>query len=52
LSRISFKNSLITVKAYFNDPDLQETDAMAKKPRMGEIYQNYVDRCFKSGDGF
>jgi DNA helicase-2/ATP-dependent DNA helicase PcrA len=52
LSRIFFKNSLITVKAYFNDPDLQETDAMAKKPRMGEIYQNYVDRCFKSGDGF
>jgi DNA helicase-2/ATP-dependent DNA helicase PcrA len=29
--------------------NLQETDAMAKKPRMGEIYQNYVDRCFKSG---
>jgi DNA helicase-2/ATP-dependent DNA helicase PcrA len=50
LSRISnFKNSLITVKAYFNDPDLQEADAMSKKPRMGEIYQNYVDRCFKSG---
>ncbi|MES2239053.1 MAG: UvrD-helicase domain-containing protein [Bacteroidota bacterium] len=50
LSRIStFKNSLITVKAYFNDPDLQEADAMAKKPRMGEIYQSYVDRCFKSG---
>jgi DNA helicase-2/ATP-dependent DNA helicase PcrA len=50
LSRISnFKNSLITVKAYFNDLDLQEADAMSKKPRMGEIYQNYVDRCFKSG---
>lgn len=50
LSRISqFKNSLITVKAYFNDPDLQEADAMSKKPRMGEIYQQYVDRCFKSG---
>jgi DNA helicase-2/ATP-dependent DNA helicase PcrA len=50
LSRISnFKNGLITVKAYFNDPDLQEADAMSKKPRMGEIYQNYVDRCFKSG---
>lgn len=50
LSRISnFKNSLITVKAYFNDPDLQEADAMSKKPRMGEIYQHYVDRCFKSG---
>ncbi|MDQ5929982.1 MAG: ATP-dependent helicase UvrD/PcrA [Bacteroidota bacterium] len=50
LGRISsFKNSLITVKAYFNDPELQEADAMAKKPRMGEIYQAYVDRCFKSG---
>ena len=50
LSRISnFKNSLITVKAYFNDPDLQEADAMSKKPRMGELYQKYVERCFKSG---
>ncbi|NKI25161.1 UvrD-helicase domain-containing protein [Arenibacter sp. 6A1] len=45
----SFKNSLITVKAYFNDRDLIEADAMAKRPRMGEIYQNYVDRCFKAG---
>lgn len=48
--RISqYKNSLITVKAYFNNPELQEADAMSKKPRMGEIYQNYVERCFKSG---
>lgn len=50
LSRISsYKNSLVTVKAYFNNPDLQEADAMSKKPRLGEIYQNYVERCFKSG---
>ncbi|MBW2961332.1 ATP-dependent helicase [Mesonia aestuariivivens] len=49
-SRISsFKNSLITVKAYFQDGELQEADAMSKKPRMGEIYQEYVDRCFKAG---
>ncbi|MFK8274126.1 ATP-dependent helicase [Capnocytophaga cynodegmi] len=49
-SRISsFKNSLITVRAYFNNPELMETDAMAKRPRMGEIYQNYVERCFKAG---
>lgn len=49
-SRISsFKNSLITVRAYFQDPELQEADAMSKKPRMGEIYKNYVDRCFKAG---
>jgi DNA helicase-2/ATP-dependent DNA helicase PcrA len=45
----SFKNSLITVKAYFNDSDLMEADAMAKKPRTGDIYQNYVERCFKAG---
>jgi DNA helicase II / ATP-dependent DNA helicase PcrA len=50
LSRISqYKNSLITVRAYFNNPELQEADAMSKKPRMGEIYNNYVERCFKSG---
>ncbi|MDO4229843.1 MAG: 3'-5' exonuclease [Capnocytophaga sp.] len=49
-SRISaFKNSLITVRAYFNNPELMEADAMAKRPRMGEIYQEYVERCFKAG---
>ncbi|NMH24607.1 ATP-dependent helicase [Flavobacterium solisilvae] len=45
----SYKNSLITVKAYFNNPELMEQDAMSKKPRLGEIYQQYVERCFKSG---
>ncbi len=45
----SFKNSLITVKAYFQNPELIEADAMAKRPRLGEIYKAYVDRCFKAG---
>jgi len=50
LGRISsYKNSLITVKAYLNNPELQEQDAMSKKPRLGEIYANYVERCFKAG---
>ncbi|WP_276380065.1 UvrD-helicase domain-containing protein [Flavobacterium sp. H4147] len=50
LGRISsYKNSLITVKAYFNNPELIEADAMSKKPRLGEIYQQYVERCFKAG---
>lgn len=50
LSRISqFKNSLITVKAYYNNSDLIEADKMASRPKMGEIYQQYVERCFKSG---
>ncbi|WP_111684130.1 ATP-dependent helicase [Winogradskyella tangerina] len=49
-SRISsYKNSLITVKAYFNNPELMEADAMARRPQMGEIYKEYVDRCFKAG---
>ena len=49
-SRISsYKNSLITVKAYFKNPELMEADAMARRPRMGEIYSEYVDRCFKAG---
>lgn len=49
-SRISsYKNNLVTVKAYYQNPELQEADAMAKRPRLGEIYKNYVDRCFKAG---
>lgn len=49
-SRISsYKNSLITVKAYFNNPELVEADAMAKIPRMGDIYKAYVEKCFKAG---
>ena len=49
-NRISaFKNSLITVKAYYNDPDLQEADAAARRPQMGSIYNEYVERCFKAG---
>ncbi len=50
LGRISqFKNSLITVKAYYNNPDLKEADKMASRPKMGEIYHQYVERCFKAG---
>ncbi|WP_273274952.1 ATP-dependent helicase [Maribacter polysiphoniae] len=45
----SYKNSLITVKAYMQNPELIEADAMAKRPRTGEIYEEYVNRCFKAG---
>lgn len=49
-SRISsYKNSLITVRAYFQNAELQEADAMSKKPRLGDIYKEYVDRCFRAG---
>ncbi len=50
LHRISqFKNNLITVRAYHNNPELIEADTAAMKPRMGDIYRAYVDKCFKSG---
>ena len=45
----SLKNNLITVRAYFNNPKLVENDAIRKQPRFGEIYQEYVERCFKAG---
>src|SRR5210317_2102410 len=49
-SRISsYKNSLITVKAYFQNPELIEADSMARRPRLGDIYKEYVERCFKAG---
>jgi len=49
-SRISsYKNSLITVKAYLQNPELIEADAMARRPKLGDIYKEYVDRCFKAG---
>ena len=49
-NRIStYKNNLVTVKAYFNNSELVEADAMAKRPRLGDIYNEYCERCFKAG---
>ena len=44
----SLKNSFITPKNYFNQPELIEADKLANRIQFGEIYRNYVDRCFKS----
>ena len=44
----SLKNNLVTVKAYFNNPELIQFDKESKKPLFGKIYQTYVDRCFKA----
>lgn len=50
LNRISqYKNNLITVNAYFNNPELMEADAMANMKLLGEIYRKYVETCYKSG---
>ncbi len=50
LGRISqFKNSLITVKAYQTYSEIKEADVQAGRPKMGDIYKHYVERCFKAG---
>lgn len=49
-SRIStYKNNLITVRAYFNNPELMEADAQANMKHIGEIYKRYVETCFRNG---
>ncbi len=50
LGRISqYKNNLITVNAYFNNPELIEADTQQNMKHMGEIYRKYVDTCYRSG---
>ncbi|TXF75045.1 ATP-dependent helicase [Chryseobacterium sp.] len=49
-ARISnYKNNLITVKAYFGNPELIENDERANMKHMGLIYQKYVDVCYRNG---
>jgi len=50
LGRISqFKNSLITVRAYYQNPEVMEADKASGRPKIGSIYKEYVERCFKAG---
>jgi DNA helicase-2/ATP-dependent DNA helicase PcrA len=50
LSRISMaKNNLITPGAYLNNAALMQNDAVARKPRVGEIYALYHKRCKQAG---
>jgi len=45
----SAKNSLIGPVEYMNDWALQQEDARANRPAIGQIYDAYVKRCFKNG---
>ncbi|SFI61799.1 DNA helicase-2 / ATP-dependent DNA helicase PcrA [Kaistella treverensis] len=45
----SYKNNLITVKAYYNNPELIEADERANMKLIGAIYQKYVEVCFRNG---
>jgi len=45
----SAKNSLIGPAEYMNDWALQQEDARANRPAIGQIYNAYAKRCFKNG---
>lgn len=50
MSRISaYKNNLITVRAYRNNPELIEADERANMKLLGDIYAKYVEVCFRNG---
>ncbi|MBD1395826.1 UvrD-helicase domain-containing protein [Pontibacter sp. JH31] len=50
LGRISSaKNKLISHKQYLNDPVIQADDEAAMRPKIGKIYEQYANRCFKAG---
>lgn len=43
------KNMLISAQAYNLNDRITEEDRMSAKPRIGEIYSKYSNRCFKAG---
>lgn len=43
------KNSLIGPAQYLNEPSITQEDARANRPLTGQIYAQYVSRCFKNG---
>ena len=50
LGRISMaKNNLITPSAYRRNPTALQNDAAAKKPRIVDIYEKYVEKCRQAG---
>lgn len=43
------KNALVSPARYAADADIRNADAADGRPQLYEIYQVYVDRCFRSG---
>ena len=43
------KNRLISWKEYNSNPIYKSDDESNRKPRLGEIYKIYAERCFKAG---
>jgi DNA helicase-2/ATP-dependent DNA helicase PcrA len=50
LGRISAaKNKLISVNQYLNDAAIKADDEAALRPKIGVLYQQYQQRCFRAG---
>src|SRR5690606_7566717 len=45
----SAKNNLISVSEYMENTQIQSDDISSGRERLGEIYQTYVNRCYKAG---
>jgi DNA helicase II / ATP-dependent DNA helicase PcrA len=45
----SAKNALVGPAEYANDYALQQEDARANRPMIGQIYDAYAKRCYKNG---
>ena len=43
------KNNLITPNMYVGNRELMMFDARAQRPKIGEIYQRYWNRCYQAG---
>ena len=49
-SRISsMKNNFITPNDYLNDDEMLLSDKISNRPKFYQIYNEYVERCFKAG---
>lgn len=50
LGRISMaKNNLVDFKSYLKNDEYNEADRGSGRPKFGEIFQAYSERCFKAG---
>lgn len=48
-SRISnLKNNLINYRIYSSSPELIAEDVEANRPRMGDVYKRYAEKCFQN----
>ena len=43
------KNNLLSAAAYLKNTTIQSEDRQAAKPKIGEVYKVYEQRCFKAG---